>query len=132
MNILVVDCDQIQIQSLARGLKSKGHTVSTATSKAETYSVLEKMGGNIHLLLTDQNIPHLNIFELIQAARAKNKIFPAIIMTTFINQELKLKTQGDPFIALIEKPFALEKLIQEINWFDNTQKSTNEPGSKVS
>ena len=125
LNILVVDCDQIQIQSLARGLKSKGHSVSTATSKAETYSALEKPGGNIHLLLTDLNVPHLNVFELIQVARAKNKIFPTIIMTTFINQELRTKTQGDPFIALIEKPFVLEKLIQEINWFDNPQKSTN-------
>jgi len=131
LNILVVDCDQIQIQSLARGLKSKGHSVSTATSKSETYSILEKPGGNIHLLLTDLNVPHLNVFELIRMIRAKNKIFPTIIMTTFINQELKTKTQDDPFIALIEKPFVLEKLIREINWFDNTQGLMNEPGSEV-
>jgi CheY-like chemotaxis protein len=131
LNILVIDCDQIQIQSLARGLKSKGHSVSTATSKAETYSVLEKLGTNIHLLLIDSNVPHLNVFELIQRARAKNKIYPTIIMTTFINQELKTKTQGDSFIALIEKPFVLEKLIQKINWFDNPHKSINELESKI-
>lgn len=118
MNILVVDSDPIQIQSLARGLKGRGHAVVTATSKAESFSVLDEPGDHIDLILTDLNVPQLDAFELIRRARAKNELFPVIIMTTHIGSELKKMIRGESCIALIEKPFVLEQLLQEINRFD--------------
>ena len=119
VNVLIVDSDQIQVQCLVRGLKSRGHSVFTATSKAESYSALENPANHIHLLLADLNVPQLNVFELIQKGRTRNKTLPTIIMTTYIKPQLQDRVQDDPFIALIEKPFGLEKLINEINWFDN-------------
>jgi len=118
MNILIVDSDIIQIKSLARGLKNRGYSVVTATGREESFSVLDEQGDRIDLLLTDLNLPHLDAFELIQKARTINGIFPAIIMTTYIDNELKEKLRSDPFISLIEKPFVLERLMHEINWFD--------------
>jgi len=118
LNILVVDSDPIQIQSLARWLKGRGHAVVTATSKAESFSVLDESGDHIHLILTDLKVPQLDVFELIRKARAKNELFPVIIMTTYIGSELKKKIRDVPCIALIEKPFVLEQLLQEINRFD--------------
>jgi len=114
LNILVVDSDPIQLQSLARGLKGRGHSVVTATDKTEVFSLLEEPGDPIHLILTDLKIPQLNAFELATKARVGNEMFPVIIMTTFISPELKNKIQHQPCTALIEKPFGLEKLIQLI------------------
>ena len=118
MNILVVDSDPIQIQSLARGLKGRGHAVVTATSKAESFSVLDESNNHIHLILTDLKVPQLDVFELIRKARVKNELFPVIIMTTYIGSELKKRIREEPCITLIEKPFVLEKLLHEINRFD--------------
>jgi len=118
LNILVVDSDPIQTQSLARGLKGMGHSVVTATNKLESFSVIDDPDGHIHLILTDFKVPQLDVFELIKKARATNELFPVIIMTTYVDSELTKKTEGESFIALIEKPFVLEQLIQKIDRFD--------------
>jgi len=95
-----------------------GHSAVTATNKVESFSVIDDPDGHIHLILTDFNVPQLDVFELIKKARATNEFFPVIIMTTYVDSELTKKTEGESFIALIEKPFVLEQLIQKIDRFD--------------
>ena len=125
MHILIVDSDPIQIQSLARGLKGRGHSVATATNREEAFTVIEQMGANLHLILTDLKIPHLDVFELARKARAQNQLFPLIIMTTFISTELQHKVRHEMNIALLEKPFGLEKLLHKVEGFELSPEYAN-------
>ena len=117
MHILVVDSDPIQIQSLTRGLKGKGFFVSTATSKSEAFAVLDIVGADIGLILIDSKVPQLDPFEMVSRTRASQNMFPVIIMTTYISKELQNKIEHDASLALIEKPFVLDTLVQEIAKF---------------
>jgi len=124
LRILVVDSDPIQRQSLERGLKGRGHSIITAASLNEAISVLADRGEHVHLILTDLKSPHLDAFELTRKARIYNRLFPVIIMTTYISSELQKKALQESGIALIEKPFVLEQLIREVERLQFTKKST--------
>lgn len=114
MNILVVDSDPIQLQSLSRGLKSSGYLVVTAANLTEAFALLDEADSQIQLILTDLKSPQLDAFALAKKARANNRLFPIIIMTTYISSELQKQIQHESHITLIEKPFFLEKLLQEV------------------
>lgn len=121
MHILVIDSDPIQVQSLSRGLKGRGYSISTATSKAEAYAALDLSGADIGLILIDIKVPRLDPFELLRQSKESQNSYPIIIMTTYIDKELQEKMDQETGIALIEKPFVLEKLLQEIEKINSTQ-----------
>lgn len=120
MNILVVDSDPIQLQSLSRGLKSSGYVVFAAANLNEAFALLDEADSQIQLILTDLKSPNLDAFALAKKARAKNRLFPIIIMTTYISSELQKQLQDESCITLIEKPFFLEQLLGEVERYESS------------
>jgi signal transduction histidine kinase len=113
MNILVVDDEKVQLETLRRGLGSKGHVVAEALSAEEA---LKHLGSDtkIDLVLTDYAMPGMNGIELLRNIRESYGNLPVIMMTAYGEKDLIIDALRNRCDSFIEKPFTLDKLIQEI------------------
>ncbi len=114
MNILIVDDEIDQLESLRRGLRSKGHGVIEAFNTDEALFIMEKKIADLDLLLADYLMPGKNGLYLLNEVRTRYGAFPVIIMTTHRNAHVSLKIKQKGFESFIEKPFTLLQLMDEI------------------
>jgi CheY-like chemotaxis protein len=115
MNILIVDDDLTQLETLRRGLRSKGYNVLEASSGEEALNLFEDAKTNqIHLILTDYVMPEMNGIQLLKKIREKSNSLPVIIMTAYVKNDLLLNLMRLNCSSIIEKPFTLHKLNGEI------------------
>lgn len=115
MNILIVDDDLTQLETLRRGLRSKGYSVLEASSGKEALNLFEQnKTDKIHLVLADYVMPEMNGIELLKKIREKSNSIPVIIMTAYVKNNLLLEVMPFNCNSVIEKPFTLQRLHCEI------------------
>ena len=71
VNILIVDDEIDQLESLRRGLKSKGYGVFEALNADEALHILEHNLKDINMLLTDYIMPGKDGIELLNEVRSR-------------------------------------------------------------
>jgi len=117
MNILIVDDEPVQLESLRRGLNSKGYKVFEATNAEEALFHLNS-GNNkenkIDLVLLDYDLPGINGIELLKIIREKHGFLPVVIMTGYVRMDDVIDLLHNRCDGFIEKPFTLKQLIEEI------------------
>ncbi len=114
MNILVVDDETVQLESLRRGLKTNGYDVLEALSAEEALAMLEREGSTIDMILTDYVMPGMNGIEFLKKIREKHPSLPVVMMTAYGAKDLVINALRNRCDSFIEKPFTLEELINEI------------------
>ncbi len=114
MNILIVDDETEQLNSLRVGLKSKGFKVFEALNAAAALKQLNNDAMKIGIVLTDYSMPGMDGIELLKEIREKNKALPVIIMTAYGGKDLVIKALRNHCDSFIEKPFTIDELIHEI------------------
>jgi CheY-like chemotaxis protein len=112
--VLVVEDDDDLRDIIVESLRGYGYRVLTAASGAEALRLVAQFVGEVHLLLTDVVMPEMSGKELAERLRAAYPAMRVLFMSgytddTFERYELSA-SQG----ALIEKPFAAERLVREI------------------
>jgi CheY-like chemotaxis protein len=128
MNILVVDDDALQLETLRRGLKNKGYQVLEALSGEEALRRFARSNmGKIDLVLSDYLMPGMNGIELVKKIRQHYSSLPVILMTAYGEKELVIEALRNRCDSFIEKPFTLDQLIQEI---ERVTKSVGKRNSK--
>jgi signal transduction histidine kinase len=115
MNILVVDDEIIQVKSLTRGLRSRGHHAFQALSAQEALNLLDNDDNAIDLVITDYAMPVMNGIELTQHVRRNHGNLPVIMMTAYGQKDLVIDALRNHCNSFIEKPFTLDQLMQEID-----------------
>ncbi len=115
MNIMVVDDEKVQIESLRRGLKSKRFDVVEALNGDEAMKCLSDENGSIDMVITDYAIPGMNGIDLLRKIREKNNSLPVIMMTAYGEKDLVIDAMRNHCDSFIEKPFTLEMLMNEID-----------------
>jgi CheY-like chemotaxis protein len=115
MKILVVDDDMVQLESLRRGLRSKGYQVLEALSAEDALNRITHSHTNkIDLVLSDYLMPGMNGIELLKKIREDYGPLPVILMTAYGEKDLIIEALHNRCNSFIEKPFTLEQLMQEI------------------
>ncbi len=127
MNILVVDNNAVWLETLKRGLKTRGYQTLEALSADEA---LEKLSNPnklaIDLVLTDYRMSEMNGIELLKEIRMNyGGYLPVIIMTAYAENSLLSEAFRNHCNGFIEKSSTLDQLIQEINRV--MKKGQNEP-----
>jgi len=117
MNILVVDDDVIWLQTLKRGLKTRGYQTLEALDANEA---LEKLSNPntpaIDLVLTDYLMSEMNGIELLKEIRMNyGGHLPVIIMTAYAENSLLIEAFRNHCNGFIEKSSTLDQFMQEIN-----------------
>jgi CheY-like chemotaxis protein len=115
MNVLVVDDDMVQLESLKRGLKNKGYQVLEALSAEEALGYVSNAHVNkVDIVLTDYIMPGMNGIDLLRKIRDDYGSLPVIIMTAYGERDVLIDALRNRCDSFIEKPFTLNQLIQEI------------------
>ena len=115
MVLLVVDDEAVQLESLRRGLRSKGYGVLGASSGREALDVLRSPeGDDVGVVITDYAMPDMNGIELLNSIRAVHKTLPTILMTAYGDKQIVINALRSGCQGYIEKPFTLEQLLDEI------------------
>ncbi len=114
MNILVVDDEVDQVESLRRGLRNKGHHVFEALGAEQALNIIQKSSIDIDLMITDFSMPGMDGIELIASVRKSYRALPVILMTAYGKKDLVIKALRHRCNGFIEKPFVLNDLIHEI------------------
>lgn len=114
MKLLVVDDEIIQLQSLKRGIRSRGYQVSEALNAEEALEQLERNGDDIDIVLTDYFMPGMNGIELLKKIRENHNSLPVMIMTAYGEKDMVIEALRNRCDSFIEKPFTLDQLMVEI------------------
>ena len=115
MRILVVDDDITLLESIGRGLRSKGYQVIEAQSAEEALKHIHLDNESaIDLILADYIMPGMTGIDLLEKVRKKQSSLPVIIMTAHWRKQVVIDAMRKSCNSFIEKPFTLEKLLKEI------------------
>ena len=114
MNILVVDDEAIQVETLRRGLIAKGFRVLEALNAEEALRHLSGETEQIDMVLTDYTMPGMNGIDLLKTIRQKHAFLPVIVMTAYGEKKEVVESFCDPHNGFLLKPFTLDNLVQEI------------------
>jgi DNA-binding NtrC family response regulator len=111
-NILVVDDDDMLLDTLEEMLSIKGYQVKTARNGIAGFEELQ--GGSFDMVVTDMNMPGMNGLELVEKIQTKNLNVPSILMTSLFSEKLRLKAAKMGVAASLEKPFSYTNLYSVI------------------
>jgi signal transduction histidine kinase len=111
LNILVVD-DHHEVRTATAGmLEELGHVVRQAPLGRDALEALDG-NGSCDLLITDYAMPNMSGTELVREARKRLPGLRSMIITGYADNEVLAGNLED--IAILSKPFSLEKLAQAI------------------
>jgi two-component system chemotaxis response regulator CheY len=109
--ILIADDSASMRQMVSFTLKQAGYEVTEAVDGKDA---LAKLGANsIQMLITDLNMPNLDGFGLIEAARAmpQGKFIPIVMLTTESQETQKQRGKSLGATGWIVKPFQPDQLV---------------------
>lgn len=113
MKILIVDDDEVLLDTFKNGLSAKGHHCDTATGAIPALELIEKESFNI--MIADIIIPDMDGLELTEKVKRMRPEVSTIIITGHIEDfpyDLAIEAGASDFI---KKPFTLKELIARIN-----------------
>jgi two-component system cell cycle sensor histidine kinase/response regulator CckA len=111
--VLVVEDESMVRQLAVRGLKGLGYQVLEARNGDEALSVVEKLEGPLHLVLTDVIMPRMGGPELVENLRHKLPGLRVLYMSGYTEDIRMDGIHVANAASLILKPFTLEALAVE-------------------
>jgi CheY-like chemotaxis protein len=112
--VLVVE-DEAAILELAReSLEQFGYTVLTAGSAREAIARSEEYAGQIHLVITDVVMPHMNGRQLVERLTTARAGLKCLYMSGYTADVIAHRGVLDIGVRFISKPFSLAVLAEKV------------------
>ena len=111
--ILLVDDDELILDTYRRILERNGFHVDTASTGEQAKEQLEK--STYDLLLVDIVLPDIHGDKLILDLRLNDNNVPVIVITGFSSYEKSLDTMGLRIADILMKPIDPDQLVSSIN-----------------
>lgn len=115
MKILVVDDERTALETLARGLRLRGHTPILAQNAVEALRHVCDPGRDVDLVITDYLMPGISGVELLKAIRSTHPLLPVIMVSGHGSSSMLCEALKHGFSGFIPKPFTPERLNREIS-----------------
>jgi len=115
--VLVLEDEQAVRNLAERVLKQKGYTVLTAASAAEADPLMETMGNDVALLLTDVVLPGPNGREFYESQATRHPSLRVLYMSGYADNAAAHQGVLGPGAELLQKPFtpvALARKVREV------------------
>jgi two-component system cell cycle sensor histidine kinase/response regulator CckA len=114
MTILLLVEDLVQIESLTRGLRSKGHKVQHSSNGQDAMRILENSDQRIDVIITDYAMSIREGKGLVRHIQETFDDLPVIVMTGSGGLTRLINPLCSLSCIFIEKPFTLDELAQLI------------------
>jgi CheY-like chemotaxis protein len=112
--ILMVDDDEILLQSTGPLIESLGFTLLTACDGIEALEVFRRHRAEIRCVLTDLTMPRMNGQELLDALHRLDPDLPVILASGYDKAQALSGTQPDPLQVFLNKPFGLKQICEAL------------------
>ncbi len=106
--LLIVDDDRGIREVLHRALAGDGHAVKTASTTGEALEILRK--DEIHVMLSDINMPGPDGIELLRQARSQNPDVQVVMATAIADTETAVGALRDGASDYLTKPFKMSEV----------------------
>lgn len=106
--ILIVDDDELVLESLKMVLKEAGYKVKAVSLPEKALSVFDRY--SIDLVITDLKMPNISGIELLKKIRQKAPDCPVIMMTAYATVETAVEAMKQGAVDYIMKPFSADEL----------------------
>ncbi len=112
--VLVVDDDET-VRTVARGmLERMGFRVLTAVDGREAVAMFKENGPEVHCVLLDLTMPHLNGEETFAAMNRLRPQVPIVISSGYSEDDVAQRFAGRGIAGVLEKPYAFTALIEKM------------------
>jgi len=112
--VLLVE-DEEQVRELARRvLERAGYTVLAASDAESAVAMADRHPGDIHLLITDVVLPRVSGRELAARLGIHRPAIKVLYVSGTTDNAVARHRMLDPGTEFLEKPFALERLLQKV------------------
>ena len=108
--VLLVDDEDMILESAAAVLESIGLTVVTAGDGREALDTLQRMDGKVDVVLMDLTMPHMDGREAFHHIRRLQPHLPVILSSGYNEQESIQDFMGRGLTAFLQKPYTLRTL----------------------
>ncbi|HDL03093.1 MAG TPA: response regulator [candidate division Zixibacteria bacterium] len=109
VNVLVVDDEQIVLDSIIKLLKRDNYAVYTALSVDEALKKMKEV--EIDIILTDLMMPDIDGLELMAMVKKERPILPVIMITGYATINTALQATQLGAFDYIAKPFSKKELL---------------------
>ncbi|MFC1591189.1 response regulator [Thermodesulfobacteriota bacterium] len=114
MHILIIDDEKTAIETLTRGLRVKGYSVTGVLTAASALALIDTQKDSIAMVITDYIMPDMDGMELLDEIRKRHKTLPVILVTAYASKQILVEAMRKKCSGFLEKPFTLEQLHSEI------------------
>jgi two-component system, cell cycle sensor histidine kinase and response regulator CckA len=111
--LLVEDEDGLRALN-ARGLASRGFTVLQASNGVEAMDVLERVDGQVDLVVSDVVMPEMDGPTLLRELRSRNRNVKIIFVSGYAEDAFQKHLPADGKFAFLPKPFTLKQLVAAV------------------
>jgi len=113
LSILLVDDDELILQSVAPMLQVLGHRVRTAASGLAALALFQA-GLEVDLVVLDMNMPGLNGAQTLDRLMALRPDQKVLMASGYSDQDILPLLAAHPHLASIQKPFNLSEIAQKL------------------
>jgi len=106
--IMVVDDSDDVRELIGAFLKTRGYEITTATNGLDALEKLES--DTFPLIITDINMPKMDGPELLDTMSRSTQNYKAVVMSTYIEDDVKTELSKKGAFAFLLKPFSLRQL----------------------
>jgi signal transduction histidine kinase len=112
--VLVVEDEEIVRELVCEVLEHQGYNVLCASDGIEALNLADGFDGNIHLLVTDVIMPHMNGHELAVKLCALRPDMKVLYVSGYSDNDIGDHGTLDPRHELLQKPFTPQTLARKI------------------
>jgi PAS domain S-box-containing protein len=113
LNILLVDDDELILQSVAPMLQVLGHRVQTATGGLAALALFQA-GLEVDLVVLDMNMPGLNGAQTLDRLKALRPDQKVLMASGYSDQDMLPLLAAHTHLASIQKPFNLSEIANKL------------------
>jgi two-component system cell cycle sensor histidine kinase/response regulator CckA len=112
--VLVVENEQFVLRLLEKVLSEGGYQVLLAADGQEAIETYCRHKTEIDVVLLDVGLPKVNGVDVLYRMKSENPDVRVIIVSGFLEPELRTKMQQAGVQHFIEKPYMLDQLVETI------------------
>lgn len=112
IRVLIIDDEEIYLESLSRVLKKRGMEVETALDGPRGIIAVEK--GDYDAIVLDMRMPGMDGLATLEEIRRRDTITPVIILTGYMDLERVTQALKEGAEEILLKPCPIDILISSI------------------
>ncbi len=108
--VLIVDDEPMVREAAVTMTEALGYEVEGCEDGVSALVCLESEPANFDAVLLDLTMPQMNGFELLRRIRDIHPELPVVLMSGYVESDIRERAGSEPSVRFLQKPFTLDQL----------------------